>query len=229
MVSRLARDHSNITTKTENPPFCLLHPTLPPQFEGPKPFLNSSRYLQTPICVLLHDYCTTTVLLLYHYCTTTVLLLYYYFTTTVLLLYYSCTTTVLLLYYYCTTPVLLLYYYSTTTLLLYYYCTTTALLLYYYCTTAVLLLYYYCNTTALLLYYYCAITDQFLGGLNNAFFFGGWAFLGRVAPVCYWSILRQPRLLLYYYCTTVQYQASDLVDCGGECRLEEKVLKMKEF
>ena len=29
--------------------------------------------------------------------------------------------------------------------------------------------------------------------------------------------------------TTVQYQASDLVDCGGECRLEGKVLKMKGF
>ena len=38
-------------------------------------------------------------------------------------------------------------------------------------------------------------------------------------------------LLLYYYCNTsfVPYQASDLVDCGGECRLEGKVFKMKGF
>ena len=41
-------------------------------------------------------------------------------------------------------------------------------------------------------------------------------------------------LLLYYYCTTsvllpAQYQASDVVDCGGECRLEAKVFKMKGF
>ena len=34
-------------------------------------------------------------------------------------------------------------------------------------------------------------------------------------------------LLLYYYCTTAHYQGSDLVDCGGECRLEGKVFNMK--
>ena len=33
-------------------------------------------------------------------------------------------------------------------------------------------------------------------------------------------------VLLLYYCTV---PASDLVDCGGECRLEGKVLKMKGF
>ena len=89
--------------------------------------------------------------------------------------------------------------------LLYYYCTTTVillftvLLLYCYCTTTVLL-YDYC-TTVLLLYYYCTTTV----------------------------------LLRYYYCTTtvlhttVPYQASDVVDCGGECRSEATVLKMTGF
>ena len=36
-------------------------------------------------------------------------------------------------------------------------------------------------------------------------------------------------LLLYCYCTTLQYQASDLVDCGRECRLEGQVFKMNGF
>ena len=37
-------------------------------------------------------------------------------------------------------------------------------------------------------------------------------------------------VLLFYYCpTVVQYQASDVVDCGGECRLEAKVLNMTGF
>ena len=36
-------------------------------------------------------------------------------------------------------------------------------------------------------------------------------------------------VLLYYYCTTAQHQASDFVDCEGECRLEGKVFKMTGF
>ena len=32
--------------------------------------------------------------------------------------------------------------------------------------------------------------------------------------------------LLLYYNTTVPYQASDVVDCGGECRLDAKVFNM---
>ena len=48
------------------------------------------------------------------------------------------------------------------------------------------------------------------GGLINALFFG----LGDFPT----SVLR-----LYFYCTTVQYQASDVVVCGGECRLQAKV------
>ena len=79
-----------------------------------------------------------------------------------------------------------------------YYCCTTVLLLYYYCTTTVLLLYYYC-TTVLLLYYCTSATDHY----------------------CTTTVLP------YYYCTTKQYQASDFVDCGGECKLEGKVFKMK--
>ena len=49
------------------------------------------------------------------------------------------------------------------------------------------------------------------GGVINALFFG-------------WGIFVLSVLLLYCYCTTtVPYQASDVVDCGGECRLEAKV------
>ena len=78
--------------------------------------------------------------------------------------------------------------------------------MYYCCTTIVLLLYYYCTTTVLLLYYYCITTVLLL----------------------YCTVL-----LLYYYgttvlhCATAQYHASEFVDCGGECRLEGKVFKMK--
>ena len=49
-----------------------------------------------------------------------------------------------------------------------------------------------------------------------------------------WGIFCTSVLLLSYYCTTsvlntVQYQASDVVDCGGERRLEAKIFKMKGF
>ena len=74
-----------------------------------------------------------------------------------------------------------------------------------YCTTTALLLYYYCNTTVLLLYYYCTTTVLLL------------YFCTTVV------------LLLYYYGTATPYQASDVVDCGGECRLEAKVFKMTGF
>ena len=89
------------------------------------------------------------------------------------------------------------------------YCTTTVLLLYYYCTTTVLLLHYctamvllydFCTTTVLLRCYYCTTT-----------------------------------VLLLYYCTTTvlhttaPHQASNVVDCGGECRLEAKVFRVKGF
>ena len=88
--------------------------------------------------------------------------------------------------------------------LLYYYCNTTVLPLYYYRHTAVLL--HYCNTIVLLLYYYCTTT-----------------------------VLLLLLLLLYYYCTTTvlhttaPHQASDVVDCGGEYRLEGKVFRVKGF
>ena len=74
-------------------------------------------------------------------------------------------------------------------------------LLHYYCNTTVLLL-YFCTTIELLLYYYGTAT-----------------------------------VLLYYYCittvllhvllqyTTAPYQASDVVDCGGEA----EVFKMTGF
>ena len=37
--------------------------------------------------------------------------------------------------------------------------------------------------------------------------------------------------LLFYYCpsTVLLYSTRPLVDCGGECRLEAKVFKMKGF
>ena len=64
---------------------------------------------------------------------------------------------------------------------------------------------YYCCTTVLLLYYYCTTT------------------------VLLYYYCTTTVLLLYYYCTTKQYHASDFVDCGGECKLEGKVFKMKGF
>ena len=77
----------------------------------------------------------------------------------------------------------------------------TGLLLQYYCTTTVL---QYCYCTILLLpYYYCTTT---------------------VLLLYYY---------MYYYCTvlhtTAPYQASDVVDCGGECRLDAKAFKIKGF
>ena len=65
-------------------------------------------------------------------------------------------------------------------------------------TTALLV----CTTSVLLLYYYGTTV---------------------LLPYSYGTTV----LLLYYYCTTAHYQGSDLVDCGGECRLEGKVFKMK--
>ena len=100
----------------------------------------------------------------------------------------------------------LLYYYCNTTVLPLYYYRHTAVLLHY-CNTIVLLLYYYCTTIVLLLYYYCTTTVLLLLLL----------------------------LLLYYYCTTTvlhttaPHQASDVVDCGGEYRLEGKVFRVKGF
>ena len=59
-----------------------------------------------------------------------------------------------------------------------------------------LLLCYYCATTVLLLCYYCATTVHYC------------------TTVLLYSVPH----------TTVAYQASDLVDCGGVLRLEAKVL-----
>ena len=94
-------------------------------------------------------------------------------------------------------PVALKYYYSTTVLLPYFY-GTTVLLLYYYCTTARA---FVLQPVALKYYYSTTV----------------------LLPYFYGTTV----LLLYYYCTTAHYQGSDLVDCGGECRLEGKVFKMK--
>ena len=94
------------------------------------------------------------------------------------------------------------------TLVLYHYCTTTVILLYYHFTTTVILL-YYCTTalrTVILLYYCTTI----------------------VILLYYYGITT---VLLYYYCThpTALHQASEVVDCGGECRLEAKAFRVKGF
>ena len=135
-------------------------------------------------------------------------------------LYHYCTTTVRLLYCYCNTTVQPLYYYRQTTVLLYcctavllYYCTTVLL---HYCTTmyyCTIVLWYYCT---IVLLYYCTIVLLYYCTIVLSYYY------------CTTTVL------LLYYCTTVlhaaaPHQASDVVDCGGGCRLEAKAFKMKGF
>ena len=81
---------------------------------------------------------------------------------------------------------------------------------------------YFCSTTVLLHPEFWRLLPPTYTPLHNLLLY----YSCTTARLLYYITV----LLLYFYCTTtVSHQASDVVDCGGECRLEASGLQSEGF